>query len=1348
MGSDDAVARALARVARVDTGALSPAPPELLTPEPVAAPDNATAVASGSVLTGAAAVAPTLEPRVDVSIPVLDPDAIASEVVFGDSPSPEPTDVRVLAVTGSTLSPPDDAMITMTSQRKRAKSAKHAAFGWRVGTQSTTSLTARKRRGSSEQSRMLFMQYRGGVQRNKLGVASVTVEARLNGEGAAEEPGVGGALKNDAVGVTGGNGDATGSEVPLTPGDELLAGLNAARVEMRQGAAPTYGTTLEEANIVADPDPEWTRPAEAPDISASLPIASVTEVRTEEQQELDSMLEGRASAFEAAPVSRGDGGDNSATAAADATAAVTAPLSGRPITPLTLEKAATAQYQLEIAEMRAQRMMLRELGKIERPKLEGASAIDVFLPCARPGAHLLEREIVWPSECLVAITAASTDWITVAPTEGSAVHAFAEDSESQAVRDRHKELAGELLAHDGSDSDELMLEYGTACRRAMTFREGLLALTVVIQGRETQLAAEALWQRHLMFSAIDDTKRAIQDLNALLQLTLPQPRAYRSKAAILFEAGSIADSIVNLDMYLAFCPVDAEALFTRGETHLVVRDLPAAYLDFERLCALEPTVELLIKCAEYHQNSNQVLKSIKEATRALNIDPANAHSYLVRARSHLKARHEQNAVRDLSQCIHLDPVNAFEAYCLRGKLLRTVKPKQALIDLSISLMLENGVSNMAAYLHRGILYFATSRFKVAIQDFEKVLDLDQARRVKTTGLPPSRMTVFAHCQLGLISMLQKKNLISAILHFGRAIQYDPTYQFGYLFRAEAYLRVYQTGPRGQDGPPQGLVMGIRDYSRVIRQCPQRAEYYIMRARLLLHLKENALARHDIKAAAAVQPGLGNSILVEAQLCSFMGDHKKSLRLLDAHIDQLTAMNLDVDVDSSICDVKLAGAQALYAQVLMNCDRHEEAIDSFEDALRLKQDVSNWWYLLGLCFTHVQEDGLAIESFTCAIEREPKNYRAFYERGACELRLHLSRGIRDINKALSINPRMWTAYLTRACYYSHLGRFNKAILNCNVAISLEPKSVRALVTRGCLKFHNNHFESAIVDLTAAVELNSACSLAYYNRAVVYQVLREGHLAVKDYSVVIELDDSPNYVVYLNRAILFFDQGDYANALEDFLVMANSPELSNNIFVIHAVATCKHKVGDLDGAIFDFDRALAEDCQFLEALVGRGNVNSDRPNGGKELGRRDYQRALMLDPSSVTAYVNLAYSLQSDGSLKDAWNVASAALRLSPEHPGALEARAMISLQKGSLQMALADMSQALESSKSAKLYSNRGAVHLFLKDMANAIDGERAILRVDGMLHISPRTSHGRAISPAPAPAALPSPCLLSFPPPI
>ena len=177
------------------------------------------------------------------------------------------------------------------------------------------------------------------------------------------------------------------------------------------------------------------------------------------------------------------------------------------------------------------------------------------------------------------------------------------------------------------------------------------------------------------------------------------------------------------------------------------------------------------------------------------------------------------------------------------------------------------------------------------------------------------------------------------------------------------------------------------------------------------------------------------------------------------------------------------------------------------------------------------------------------------------------------------------------------------------------------------------------------------------------------------------------------------------------MANSPELSNNIFVIHAVATCKHKVGDLDGAILDFDRALDVDCQFLEALVGRGNVNSDRPDGGKELGRRDYQRALMLDPSSVTAYVNLAYSLQSDGSLKDAWNVASAALRLSPEHPGALEARAMVSLQKGSLQMALADMSQALESSKSAQLYSNRGAVHLFLADMANAIDGEWVNLRV-------------------------------------
>ena len=61
------------------------------------------------------------------------------------------------------------------------------------------------------------------------------------------------------------------------------------------------------------------------------------------------------------------------------------------------------------------------------------------------------------------------------------------------------------------------------------------------------------------------------------------------------------------------------------------------------------------------------------------------------------------ALRDLSAAIHLDPNNS-SAFYIRACLLRKTHPKQALRDYSISLLLDDSVKNVAAFMHRGMVY--------------------------------------------------------------------------------------------------------------------------------------------------------------------------------------------------------------------------------------------------------------------------------------------------------------------------------------------------------------------------------------------------------------------------------------------------------------------------------------------------------------------------------------------------------------------------------------------------------------------------------------------------------------------
>ena len=61
------------------------------------------------------------------------------------------------------------------------------------------------------------------------------------------------------------------------------------------------------------------------------------------------------------------------------------------------------------------------------------------------------------------------------------------------------------------------------------------------------------------------------------------------------------------------------------------------------------------------------------------------------------------ALQDVSAAIHLDP-NGAQAFYHRACLLRTSQPEQALRDLSVSLLLDDSVANVSAYVHRGVLY--------------------------------------------------------------------------------------------------------------------------------------------------------------------------------------------------------------------------------------------------------------------------------------------------------------------------------------------------------------------------------------------------------------------------------------------------------------------------------------------------------------------------------------------------------------------------------------------------------------------------------------------------------------------
>lgn len=98
------------------------------------------------------------------------------------------------------------------------------------------------------------------------------------------------------------------------------------------------------------------------------------------------------------------------------------------------------------------------------------------------------------------------------------------------------------------------------------------------------------------------------------------------------------------------------------------------------------------------------------------------------------------------------------------------------------------------------------------------------------------------------------------------------------------------------------------------------------------------------------------------------------------------------------------------------------------------------------------------------------------------------------------------YSNRGLAYSEIGRDDRAIKDLNRAIEIDPEFARAYLNRGLVYRHRGNYTKAIEDYTRVIELSPKSAAAYNNRGVVYAMLEDYTNAIKDFKKVIEINPS--------------------------------------------------------------------------------------------------------------------------------------------------------------------------------------------------------------------------------------------------
>ncbi|MCY4557217.1 MAG: tetratricopeptide repeat protein [Chloroflexi bacterium] len=188
--------------------------------------------------------------------------------------------------------------------------------------------------------------------------------------------------------------------------------------------------------------------------------------------------------------------------------------------------------------------------------------------------------------------------------------------------------------------------------------------------------------------------------------------------------------------------------------------------------------------------------------------------------------------------------------------------------------------------------------------------------------------------------------------------------------------------------------------------------------------------------------------------------------------------------------------------------------------------------------------------------------------------------------------------------------------------------------------------------------------------------------------------------------------------------------------------KQKIGDYDGAIADFDRAIEIDPENVGAFVNRAVCKQNKDDhlgaiadwdcalelkpddGGWYVNRgivketigdydgalADYTRAAEVEPDYEVAYIARAYIKTQKGDYEGAIADYDRVIELWPDNAAAFDDRGLAKRHQGNIDEAIVDFDRAIELQPSnADYYLNRGTAKASAKDYLGAIsDFARAI----------------------------------------
>lgn len=148
---------------------------------------------------------------------------------------------------------------------------------------------------------------------------------------------------------------------------------------------------------------------------------------------------------------------------------------------------------------------------------------------------------------------------------------------------------------------------------------------------------------------------------------------------------------------------------------------------------------------------------------------------------------------------------------------------------------------------------------------------------------------------------------------------------------------------------------------------------------------------------------------------------------------------------------------------------------------------------------------AIEEYTKAINENPEERVAWYNRALCRIKMEdVPAAIVDLNEMIVLFPGFVSAYYLRGTLHYDTSDWKHAKIDFSKIIDIRENDALIYRKRGTTRYQLKDRSGALNDYNRAIELNPNDPIAFHDRGITREYLGDKKGAKMDYEMAKELD----------------------------------------------------------------------------------------------------------------------------------------------------------------------------------------------------------------------------------------------------